>query len=81
MQIYHSTCHADASSTPNALISRIKQQLEQRSRSNTPDAEPKRAGSLSPTSGILKRKTREESLDANGVEEGTPPLKKIALSA
>lgn len=80
-KIYHSTCYADASSTPNALISRIKQQLEQRSRSVTPDADSKRAVSLSPSSGILKRKTREENIDTNGAEEGTPPLKKVALTA
>lgn len=82
-KIYHSTCHADASSTPNALITRIKQQLEQRSRSNTPDAESiKQSGSPSPLSGILKRKVREEETETHADQaEGTPPLKKIALNA
>jgi len=77
-RIYHSTCHADASSTPNALINRIKQQLEQRSRSNTPDADQKRG---SPNQSTLKRKLREDEAEQVKEEEGTPPSKKIALSA
>jgi len=80
-RIYHSTCHADASSTPNALITRIKQQLEQRSRSNTPDTDSKRGGSPNPHS-ILKRKTRDDESESEvKEEEGTPPSKKIMLSA
>jgi pre-mRNA cleavage complex 2 protein Pcf11 len=79
LQIYHATCYADASSAPNALITRIKQHLEQRSRSVTPDVDPKRAGSRSPISGILKRKTREDELESQVKVkvEDSPPLKRL----
>jgi pre-mRNA cleavage complex 2 protein Pcf11 len=82
IQIFHSTCHADTAALPNVLISRIKNKLESRSRSNTPEADSRRAGSRSPN---LKRKSREEDESDSNTgfkrEDGTPPLKKLAISS
>ncbi|KAI0053233.1 hypothetical protein FA95DRAFT_1552745 [Auriscalpium vulgare] len=91
-RIFHATCHADALSslsTSTALVARLRQGLADGSRSGTPDALSSRvtpprtmvkSKSPSPASNLGKRKV-DTNLAAVKVEDGTPPSKKLMLSA
>ncbi|KAG0709743.1 hypothetical protein DFH29DRAFT_885631 [Suillus ampliporus] len=93
-KIYHATCHAEAMSSMHTLASRLRQDTASRSRSGTPDAPratpPKgmrsiQSNSLSPDSkrATLKRKASDDDYSRSSVkmESGTPPMKKMALTA
>jgi pre-mRNA cleavage complex 2 protein Pcf11 len=79
IQIFHATCHAEAMTSTNALVSRLKTETTG-SRSATPPSSrvtpPKIVGS--PSSINLKRKA---DLDQKTERETSPPAKKIALAA
>ncbi|KAI0068792.1 hypothetical protein BV25DRAFT_1874001 [Artomyces pyxidatus] len=93
-RIYHATCHADALNsltTGSTLVARLLQGIANGSRSGTPDASlsritpPPRTGltkskSPSPVSKLGKRKVDADTTDVKA-EDGTPPLKKMVLSA
>ncbi|KAI0052997.1 hypothetical protein FA95DRAFT_1552878 [Auriscalpium vulgare] len=85
-RIFHATCHADALSslsTSTALVARLRQGLADGSRSGTPDDPSSRvvkSKSPSPASNLGKRKI-DTDFTAVKVEDGTPPSKKLMLSA
>jgi pre-mRNA cleavage complex 2 protein Pcf11 len=77
-QVFHATCHAEAMSSTNSLVSRIRNEATG-SRSTTPSSlratPPKTIGS--PSAAGTKRKADGDVKH----EEGTPPSKKVALAA
>ncbi|KAF7793670.1 hypothetical protein EIP86_004785 [Pleurotus ostreatoroseus] len=93
-QIYHATCHAEASAVKSNLVVRLKGEIAGRSRSRTPDVlrtpprtsttlEDGRSGSISPSKLVgTKRKAEDDERDGAGSEGlSTPPMKKLAVAA
>ncbi|KAK1233313.1 mRNA 3' end processing factor [Marasmius sp. AFHP31] len=83
-RIYHATCHAEASS--NTLVARLRTDVSSRSRSGTPERvfQPKQQtpprGLSSPESKLAGIKRKVDDNDTLSETEGTPRLKKMALS-
>ncbi|KAL0573968.1 mRNA 3' end processing factor [Marasmius crinis-equi] len=86
-RIYHATCHAEASS--NTLVARLRTDVtSSRSRSGTPERvlqtkqqSPLRGVSSSPDTKLAGIKRKVEDDDTISEPEGTPQLKKVALSS
>ena len=96
-QIFHATCHAEATASKSSLASRLKTEVRSRSRSRTPDilrtpprvmaqlSEDTKPGSVSPSKLVgTKRKAEDDDDDyipAKFEPPRTPPNKKLAVSA
>ncbi|KAG5639262.1 hypothetical protein H0H81_004923 [Sphagnurus paluster] len=95
-RVFHATCHAEALTSTNTLAARLRSELATgRSRSTTPEASSLRATpppsnlreakskspSLSPSQlAGTKRKVDQDDSTVSSEANGTPPLKKMALS-
>ncbi|KAA1466337.1 hypothetical protein DENSPDRAFT_831152 [Dentipellis sp. KUC8613] len=94
-RIYHATCHAEALTSTSSLAARLRQEIAGagRSRSGTPESASQRAtpprgvkkeASLSPNSkaiGLKRKGSFDHTLGSGDGESGSPPAKKIMLSA
>ncbi|KAK7695922.1 hypothetical protein QCA50_000561 [Cerrena zonata] len=89
-KVFHATCHAEASASKSSLAARLRNEVSSRSRSRsqTPEAQMKDVShrkSESPTPKLAgnKRKAEDDGHIFHGTkqEEGTPPMKKLALTA
>jgi pre-mRNA cleavage complex 2 protein Pcf11 len=93
VQIYHATCHAEAVSSTNNLAARLRNEIEGRSRSETPEVPSLRLTppksvlnnsirtSLSPSPESKKGGTKRKVDDSSESDDGKPPLKKLEVSA
>lgn len=78
-QIFHATCHAEASKSKSSLASRLKTEMGSRSRSGTPETlrtpprtytplgEESRMGSASPSKLLGTKRKAEEEVDTFGL--------------
>lgn len=93
-QIYHATCHAEALSSTNILAARLRSDLVSSSRGGTPEVNG--SARSTPTSSMrisqspprspdskvgTKRKVDDVESELTNNGTGTPPTKKLAMSA
>ena len=93
-QIYHATCHAEASASKSTLAVRLRNEVAgSRSRSNTPektrtppkiavDGVPRKSESPTPTTPVgTKRKAEDDHPHGHSGSGDAPPSKKLAVAA